>query len=137
GGSWPEVLIAGAEALPRLAAELRKARSHVHLAGWYVSPYFALVREPARVELRTLLSELAERLPVRVLLWAGSPLPLFHPDRDDVEGVTHALSFGTKVQVARDKHGRPMHCHHEKVVVTDDRLAFLGVLDLTPYAGHR
>ncbi|TML17803.1 MAG: phospholipase [Actinobacteria bacterium] len=136
-GSSLEVLIDGAEALPRLAAELRKARSHVHLAGWYVSPYFALVREPARVELRTLLSELAERLPVRVLLWAGSPLPLFHPDRDDVEGVTHALTFGTEVQVARDKQERPMHCHHEKIVVIDDRVAFVGGIDLTTYAGDR
>ena len=57
-----EMLIDGAEALPRLAAELRKARSHVHLAGWFVSPYFALARDPVRVELRTLLAELAECL---------------------------------------------------------------------------
>ena len=132
-----EVLIDGAEALPRLAADLRKARSHVHIAGWYVSPYFALVRDPARVPLRTLLAELAERIPVRLLLWAGSPLPLFHPDRADVEGVCHALTFGTKIQVARDKLERPLHCHHEKLVVIDDRVAFVGGIDLTTYAGDR
>ena len=132
-----EMLIDGAEALPRLAAELRKARSHVHLAGWFVSPYFALARDPVRVELRTLLAELAERIPVRVLLWAGSPLPLFRPDRDDVEGVSHALTFGTKIQVARDQLERPMHCHHEKVAVIDDRVAFVGGIDLTTYAGDR
>jgi phosphatidylserine/phosphatidylglycerophosphate/cardiolipin synthase-like enzyme len=132
-----EVLIDGAEALPRVAAELRKARSHVHLAGWYVSPYFAPVRDPTRVPLRTLLAELAERLPVRLLLWAGSPLPLFHPDRDDVEGVCHALTFGTKLQVARDRLERPMHCHHEKLLVIDDRVAFVGGIDLTSYAGDR
>ncbi len=79
-----EPLIDGAQALPRLAAELRKARSQVHLAGWFMSPDFAPVREPVRVELRTLLAELAERVPVRVLLWAGSPLSLCRPDRQDV-----------------------------------------------------
>jgi phosphatidylserine/phosphatidylglycerophosphate/cardiolipin synthase-like enzyme len=132
-----EVLIDGAEMLPRLATELRKARSHVHLAGWYVSPYFALARERNRLLLRAVLAELAERIPVRVLLWAGSPLPLFHPDRDDVEGVMHALTFGTKIQLARDRLERPMHCHHEKIAVIDDRVAFVGGIDLTTYAGDR
>ena len=35
-GGTLEVLIDGAEALTRLAEELRKAESHVHLAGWFV-----------------------------------------------------------------------------------------------------
>ena len=39
------------EALPRLAQELSRARSHVHLAGWYVTPDFALTRDGDRVEL--------------------------------------------------------------------------------------
>ena len=132
-----EILIDGAEALPRLAAELRKAKSHVHLAGWFMSPYFALVREGERVELRALLAELAERVDVRVLLWAGSPLPLFRPDRDDVEGVVHALTFGTKVQAAADPKERPLHCHHEKIAVIDDRVAFVGGIDLTTESGDR
>jgi len=132
-----EVLVDGAEALPRLVEELGKARSHVHLAGWFVSPHFALSRDPDRVELRSLLARLAERMPVRVLLWAGSPLPLFHPDRDDVDGVRHALTFGTKIQFAADAKERPMHCHHEKIVVVDDRVAFVGGIDLTTYAGDR
>ena len=61
-----------------------------------MSPDFALVREPARVELRALLAELAERIPVRVLLWAGSPLPLFRPDRKDVARTLHRLTSDTK-----------------------------------------
>ena len=132
-----EVLVDGAEALPRLAAELKRARSHVHLAGWYVSPDFALTRGHERVELRALLAELAERIPVRMLVWAGSPLPLFRPDRKDVDGVRHALTFGTKIELARDAKERPLHCHHEKLVVIDDRVAFVGGIDLTTYAGDR
>jgi phosphatidylserine/phosphatidylglycerophosphate/cardiolipin synthase-like enzyme len=136
-GNHVEVLIDGAEALPRIAAEIRKARSHVHMAGWYVSPWFALTRDGARAELRPLLERVAERADVRVLLWAGSPLPLFHPDRDDLDGVRHALAFGTRIRVATDSRERPMHCHHEKLVIVDDRIAFVGGIDLTTYAGDR
>jgi phosphatidylserine/phosphatidylglycerophosphate/cardiolipin synthase-like enzyme len=136
-GCSVEVLVDGSEALPRLAQELARARSHVHLAGWHVTPDFALVRSPGRVELRALLAELAERIPVRVLLWAGSPLPLFHPDRRDIDGARHGLAFGTKVEVATDAKERPLHCHHEKIVVIDDRVAFVGGIDLTTFAGDR
>jgi phosphatidylserine/phosphatidylglycerophosphate/cardiolipin synthase-like enzyme len=132
-----EILVDGSEALPRLAEELGRARSHVHLAGWFVTADFALVRDPSRVTLRDLLSKLAERIPVRVLLWAGSPLPLFHPDREDVDGARHALTFGTRIELATDSKERPLHCHHEKIVVIDDRVAFVGGIDLTTYAGDR
>ncbi len=30
-----------------------------------------------------------------------------------------------------------MHCHHEKLVVIDDRLAFVGGIDLTSLGGDR
>jgi phosphatidylserine/phosphatidylglycerophosphate/cardiolipin synthase-like enzyme len=136
-GNAVEVLIDGAEMLPRLAAELRRARSHVHIAGWYVSPYFRLEHAGSGTELKSVLAELAERIDVRVLLWAGSPLPLFRPDRKDVDGVRHALEFGTRIRVARDAKERPMHCHHEKIVVIDDRVAFVGGIDLTSYEGDR
>jgi phosphatidylserine/phosphatidylglycerophosphate/cardiolipin synthase-like enzyme len=136
-GCSVEVLVDGSEALPRLAEELAQAQSHVHLAGWYVTPDFALTRGSDAVELRAVLARLAERLPVRVLLWAGSPLPLFHPDRRDVDGVRRALTSGTSIEVATDAKERPMHCHHEKIVVIDDHIAFVGGIDLTTYAGDR
>ena len=136
-GCTLEILVDGAEALPRLAEELSKAQSHVHLAGWFVSPHFALVREPDRVELLALLADLAERIPVRILVWAGSPLPLFRPDRKDVAGVVHELRSGTKIEAVADPKERPLHCHHEKIVVIDDRVAFVGGIDLTTEAGDR
>ena len=136
-GCSVEVLVDGSEALPRLADELARAASHVHIAGWYVTPDFKLTRGGDDVELRALLARLAEDLPVRMLLWAGSPLPLFHPDRRDVRGARDALAAGTKIQLAADAKERPMHCHHEKIVVIDDRVAFVGGIDLTTYAGDR
>jgi phosphatidylserine/phosphatidylglycerophosphate/cardiolipin synthase-like enzyme len=136
-GNSVEILIDGAAALPRFAAEIEQARSHVHVAGWHVAPWFALTRDGNRIVLRPLLERLAERIDVRVLVWAGSPLPLFHPDRDDVDGVGHALRFGSRIQFAADAKERPMHCHHEKLVIVDDRVAFVGGIDLTDYGGDR
>src|SRR5919197_2639008 len=135
-GNAVEVLIDGAEALPRIAGELRGAQSHVHLAGWHVTPTFRLGPSPGD-ELRTILAELGERIPVRVLVWAGAPLPLFRPSRGDVRRTREALEHGTRIRCALDDRERPMHCHHEKLVVVDDRVAFVSGIDLTSYAGNR
>ena len=136
-GNAVEVLIDGAEALPRIAAELERARSHVHIAGWYFSADFALAREGAPSVVRNLLAELAERVEVRVLVWAGAPLPLFRPSRKAVREMRDRLIAGTKIQCGLDAHERPMHCHHEKTIVIDDRVAFVGGIDLTSEAGDR
>jgi hypothetical protein len=58
GGSL-EVLIEFAEALPRMVAELDRAESHVHIAGWFFSPDFALTREREPAILRDLLAALS------------------------------------------------------------------------------
>jgi phosphatidylserine/phosphatidylglycerophosphate/cardiolipin synthase-like enzyme len=136
-GNAVEVLIDGAEALPAMAAELRSARSHVHLTGWYFSPDFHLVRGREGFVLRNLLAELAERVPVRVLSWAGAPLPLFRPSRSDVRAMRDKLVAGTKIECHLDAKERPLHCHHEKTIVIDDRIAFVGGIDLTTESGDR
>jgi phosphatidylserine/phosphatidylglycerophosphate/cardiolipin synthase-like enzyme len=134
-GNRVEVLVDGETALPRIAEELAHARSHVHLAGWFFSPEFRL--QPGGPGLRELLADLAARVEVRVLSWAGSPLPLFHPDRGQGRELRDALTRGTRVRCALDDRERPMHCHHEKLVIVDDLVAFVGGIDLTDYAGRR
>ncbi len=136
-GNAVEVLIDGAQALPVIAEELRQARSHVHLTGWHFSPDFALKREGETLILRNLLAELAERLDVRVLVWAGAPLPLFRPSRSDVRKMREELIKYTNIECALDAKERPMHCHHEKTIVVDDRVAFVGGIDLTSESGDR
>jgi len=136
-GNRLEVLIDGEQALPALAEALAQARSSVHLAGWHVTPDFGLTRHPDARRLRDLLGELAERVDVRVLLWAGAPVPLFHPTRAAVRAVRDELVRGTRVRCALDPHERPMHCHHEKLAVIDGEVAFVGGIDLTSLAGDR
>ena len=87
--------------------------------------------------LRDLLSQLAERVDVRVLSWAGAPLPLFRPSRSAVREMRDRLVDRSRTQVALDGHERPMHCHHEKTIVIDDRVAFVGGVDLTSEDGDR
>jgi phosphatidylserine/phosphatidylglycerophosphate/cardiolipin synthase-like enzyme len=132
-----EVLIDGANALTTMAKELEGAKSHVNIAGWFLSPGFALTRTTERRVVRDLLAELAERIDVRVLVWAGAPLPLFRPSRSTVRNMRDDLCRGTKIRCALDAKERPMHCHHEKTVVVDDQVAFVGGIDLTAASGDR
>jgi phosphatidylserine/phosphatidylglycerophosphate/cardiolipin synthase-like enzyme len=136
-GNSIEVLVDGAEALPLIASELSSARSHIHLTNWFLSPDFDLVRGEQPVVLRHLLAELAERVDVRILVWAGAPLPLFRPSRRDVREMREYLTKETRIQCELDSKERPMHCHHEKTIVIDDRVAFVGGIDLTTESGDR
>jgi phosphatidylserine/phosphatidylglycerophosphate/cardiolipin synthase-like enzyme len=132
-----DVLVDGGEALPRIAAALAGARSHVHIAGWHVTPGFGLTRDDRACHLRETLGDLAERVDVRVLLWAGAPARVFSPARATVRGVREELIRGTRVQCALDSRERPMHCHHEKLVIVDGEVAFVGGIDLTSLGGDR
>jgi phosphatidylserine/phosphatidylglycerophosphate/cardiolipin synthase-like enzyme len=136
-GNALDVLIDGAQALPRIAEVLARACLHVHIAGWHITPEFALTRGEEERRLRDLLAELAERVEVRVLLWAGAPLPVFTPSRAAVRRGREELTRGTRVKCALDRHERPLHCHHEKLVIVDGEVAFVGGIDLTSLGGDR
>jgi phosphatidylserine/phosphatidylglycerophosphate/cardiolipin synthase-like enzyme len=131
------VLIDGEQALGGIAAVLEGARSRVHIAGWHLAHDFGLRRDDRTWRLRDMLAELAERLDVRVLLWAGAPLRVFTPDRAEVRETTRRLTEGTSIRCELDAHERPMHCHHEKLVIVDDEVAFVGGIDLTWLGGDR
>jgi phosphatidylserine/phosphatidylglycerophosphate/cardiolipin synthase-like enzyme len=132
-----EVLIDGAQALPEMAGAMREAREYIHLCGWNISAAFELVRGEQPVVLGRLLAELADRIDVRVLVWAGAPIPVFHPSRAEVRAGVENLVRGTRIRCERDPREHPFHCHHEKTIVIDGELAFVGGIDLTDAAGDR
>jgi phosphatidylserine/phosphatidylglycerophosphate/cardiolipin synthase-like enzyme len=136
-GNRLEVLVDGAEMLPAVAEAIMGAKRHVHVAGWHVTPSFALTRGDPPVVVRELLAEAAERVPVRVLLWAGSPAKVFKPARGQVRADHEELVTGTRIRAELDSRERPLHCHHEKLVVVDDEVAFVGGVDMTSLAGDR
>jgi phosphatidylserine/phosphatidylglycerophosphate/cardiolipin synthase-like enzyme len=142
-GSWPpragnavDVLVDGEAALAAIAEAIESARSSVRLAGWFFSPDFRLRRDDPRT-LRQVLAGLSQNVEVRMLAWAGAPLPLFNPDRRRVAAVRDAFASVPRVAFALDAHERPMHCHHEKLVVVDGEVAFVGGIDLTSLGGDR
>jgi phosphatidylserine/phosphatidylglycerophosphate/cardiolipin synthase-like enzyme len=134
-GNKLDVLVDGEDALGRLQEDIAAARESVLLAGWHFEPSFRLTR--GGPTLRELLAGVAEQADVRVLAWAGAPLPLFRPSRADVRGARDLLAKGTKIRMELDAKERPMHCHHEKLAVIDGRIAYVNGIDLTTLAGDR
>src|SRR4051812_36611998 len=136
-GTALEVLIDGANALPAMAAAIRGAQRQVHICTWHLEATFVPDRDDARTTMRDLLGEVADRVPVRVLVWAGAPVPVFDPRRSQVREQRDELVRGSRVQVELDARGRALHCHHEKLVIVDDEVAFVGGIDFTTLAGDR
>jgi phosphatidylserine/phosphatidylglycerophosphate/cardiolipin synthase-like enzyme len=136
-GNALTVLIDGADALQVMAAAIAEARSHVHVTGWHITPTYAMTRGDRPLVLKQVLADVAARIPARVLIWAGVPVPIMKPWRGDVRKVRDELIAGNHIQCALDARERPMHCHHEKTIVIDDRIAFVGGIDLTNFHADR
>ena len=126
-----DVLVDGSEALPAIAAELARAESFVHLAGWFFSPELHLSRDDEPMIVRNLLAELAERVDVRVLSWKGAPIPMFKPSHNDVREMLDG-SRDTR-RSRRTRTAAPGSCTAttRSSIVVDDRVAFVGGIDLT------
>src|SRR3984893_12853524 len=95
-GNAIDVLIDGAAYFPALEQAIRSARRSVLIAGWCITPEFALARDDPPVLLGELLREAAELVEVRVLLWAGAPVPVFSPRRAAVRAERDQLVHGTR-----------------------------------------
>jgi phosphatidylserine/phosphatidylglycerophosphate/cardiolipin synthase-like enzyme len=132
-----DVLVDGASAFPVIADAIEQAREFVHIAGWHLAPHLELVRGERPCVLGELLAEVAQRAEVKVLLWAGAPVPLFHPTRREVGRTVRRLTRDTKIRCESDPREHPFHCHHEKLVVVDGEVAFVGGIDMTDLAGDR
>lgn len=136
-GCLLDVLVDGAAAFPAITEAIEGARSFVHVTGWHVAPYFELVRGDRPRVLGELLAEAAERVDVRVLVWAGAPVPVFHPTRSEVRDAVQTLTRRTRIRCEVDPREHPFHCHHEKTVVVDGAVAFVNGIDMTDFAGDR
>jgi phosphatidylserine/phosphatidylglycerophosphate/cardiolipin synthase-like enzyme len=117
---------------------IRQARRSILLLGWSFDPRTRLQPGPQDVtgapdEIGNVLKSLAERRPdldVRVLIWK-SALPIsasqnFFPHR------ARAWFRGSPVRFRLDASVPYGACHHQKVLVIDDRVAFCGGGDFCP-----
>jgi phosphatidylserine/phosphatidylglycerophosphate/cardiolipin synthase-like enzyme len=118
----------------RLADALERAERSVMILGWDVHSRTRLRQDeaPERSELAALLNRLVRRrrrLRVHVLGWDYA---LLYATERELPGL-YRFSWGTHRHVVLELDGRhPIGaCHHQKIVVIDDRLAFVGGMDLT------
>lgn len=148
GGTPPRLhnqvtpLVDGEAFFAALRTALQDAREYVFIIGWCLTPYIPLGRESEEALLDTrllpLLSEVAQRLPVRILLWNGAPIVL-QPTWRDTQAVKEAFDReGTgDIECRLDRSAPLSHCHHQKAIVVDGQLAFVGGMDLTTFSGDR
>ena len=137
-GNALRVFIDGEDSFKAISSAIGNARSHVHLAGWHMEAGFVLVAEPEELVLQDLLAEAGAHAEVRVLVWGGAPLPPpFRPRRGEAKELRERLSPLNGVTVALDSKERLLHCHHEKIVVIDDEVAFVGGLDFSTIGASR
>jgi phosphatidylserine/phosphatidylglycerophosphate/cardiolipin synthase-like enzyme len=155
-------LIDGEHAMRAMHDAVAAAQVSVHLCAWFTSPPLLMVRDeqtddqrtphvrlpwkhwrPAPTDapapppaLRGLLARKAAEVDVRVLLWPGSVVGKFQKRR--VRAVQRVLACShPRLRCRLDKHERPTHCHHQKALVVDGRIAFVGGLDITDFDADR
>ncbi|MEO6709716.1 MAG: VTT domain-containing protein, partial [Planctomycetota bacterium] len=114
------------------------ARRSVFILGWDI--YAAIDLAPGSDEsegptkLAALLDFVVQRNPeleVYVLIWDYAAL--YALERDPTSRIRLGLNTNERVHFRFDDHHPLAGCHHQKVVVVDDRLAFSGGLDLTSH----
>lgn len=124
---------------------ISEAKHSVWLADWAMSADMDLIRGRDREAIPPisrphgsgysvidLLAEVAGRVDVRVLLWRGSLL--FRPRTVQARRSLKRLRRANPaVRGLVDKHVRLAHCHHQKIIVVDERIAFVGGLDMTDH----
>jgi phospholipase D1/2 len=131
------MLVDAANYFDALRESLRKARRNVFVLGWDVDSRTPIrgthtPADGAPETLGPLLAYLAERRPelkIRVLLWDYSllyalerePLPKLNLDWRTPPGVSVCLDSALPLGA----------CHHQKLVVIDDAVAYCGGVDLT------
>lgn len=144
-GSRVEILIDGQETFRAAWEAIQAARHSVWLVDWSMSVDMALVRGQDRDLVASaagangegytvfdLLTAAAARVDVRVLLWSGS---LFFRPRAIVtrRGLKRLHQANPRIRGEADHHKRLSHCHHQKTIVIDGAIAFVGGLDMTNF----
>lgn len=134
-------LVDGAAYLADLRQALCEAQHYVYIAGWFCTPEMPLdqssVEAMDETSLLRVLGEVARRVPVRVLLWNGANF-LFRPTKSMTEKVCGTITQqGGDIRCLLDGTAHLTHCHHQKAIVIDGRVAFVGGIDLTTLQGDR
>jgi phosphatidylserine/phosphatidylglycerophosphate/cardiolipin synthase-like enzyme len=131
------VLVDGASYFGALRSSLLKAEHSIYIVGWEINSRVRLrgaekPRDGAPQKLGALLRFIAKRRPsiaIRILLWDFSLLYAF--ERELFPRWVLGRNMPSQVEIELDDRLPLGACHHEKLVVIDDAVAFCGGMDLT------
>ena len=140
-----EILIDGQETFRAAWQAIRAAKRSVWLTDWAMNVDMPLIRDgdthaippadgPTGSGYRVfdLLTAAPEGVEVRVLLWSGSRL--FRPRAALArKGLRRLMEASPRVRGISDRHIRLTHCHHQKTIVVDGQIAFVGGLDMADF----
>lgn len=127
------ILIDAAAYYGQLARALGEARHSVLIAGWEFDSRIRLVRDEdgADPSLGALLRRItAERkdLKIHILVW--NPALIYSLEREPLALLKHSWLNDRRLVFRLDDSHPLGASHHQKIVVIDDRLAFIGGIDL-------
>jgi phosphatidylserine/phosphatidylglycerophosphate/cardiolipin synthase-like enzyme len=129
-------LIDGAAYFDALRSALLKAERQIFVVSWDIDGRIALPRgdaeDNAPETLRDLIDYLARRHPhlkIYILLWDYSIL--YAGERQPLPRITIDWATPDNIRLVLDNKVPLGGSHHQKIVVVDDRLAFVGGMDLT------
>ncbi len=135
-------LVDGVEYYAAVRSALTKAKRQVFIVGWEIHSEVDLLRgEDAEraegesgwpVRLADLLQAIVEARPeleVRLLIWEGSSM--FALERQHLPRMKRPWDKHKRIKLVWDKDTPPLGSQHQKLVTVDDRVAFVGGMDLT------
>jgi phospholipase D1/2 len=131
------VVVDGAAYFAALRSAILKAKRSIFIVGWDIDSRVRLVGDSGSVDdgapegLKALLTYAAERRPelsIHVLLWDYSIV--YALDREPLPSLNLGWTTPPQIEVCLDDVLPLGSCHHQKIVVVDDTVAFCGGLDL-------
>lgn len=127
-------LIDGLSYFAKLAEAIRRAQRSIYIVGWDIDSrtHLGSPDDPEIPSLRELLEGVVEREPqleVRILSWDFAPIYSF--EREMFPRLKLGWTTDPRIAFRLDGNHPLGASHHQKIVVIDDRLAFVGGLDIT------
>jgi phospholipase D1/2 len=123
--------INGKEFFDGLLPAIHAAKQHIFLGGWYFSPGLYLKRNPPDPESqldKVLVKKASQGIRIYIIIWSGNQLA-YHLDAKQVRNYLNGLH--PNIRAVTHPLVMPMSwSHHQKFVVVDEDIAFLGGIDL-------
>lgn len=114
-----------------------RARHYIYITGWQFDTHAQLLRPdsaspvPHPVDLLSFLNYLCERTPsLQIYISAWDYSVVYALEREWLQKLKFEFQSHARVHFEFLNHPEPGGCHHQKLVVIDGRVAFVGGLDL-------